>query len=598
MPTNNPYISLSKAENYTISKENRVRYSAAFSAYLKRYHPAINFAATLRDPEVDTFDELIEIMGKLELPVLFNIAMSRLIEFAPEALKSTGHIVNDTLNLVSCLEEELNAGSKFDNGPSPETNSGLNIPQNELKFDFFKEFRDRIFKLLERFLVQIIKDTILEVAVYLDGDRINRCTVPCDKNRNPYKNLYAKKAILKTGQNTLAFLQKKIQKDKLNTSPEILKEAFNKAFKELTPDELECLINGILSNDILNLLKDLLGDIVNDKEQIYNLFEDIDNIVEFTSGDGNMPTTPCGDLHIERSRRLQLEEEGKSPEEIETEIANTIQNHKERLNKIANILNNIPFDLNEILTIENSVLTRSILNKSINTAFDSLGKTYIKSMQEVLTTILVNPIGEACLAFYMSQIGNTDFGIESQIKDQIDQQIKPIDKIYLNNPLNFIFPTNFYNKYFQFLVGGTVQISFIYQDNKVFIDLNGKRKLTVIDDGIFVNFDQTQIFLPLTFDNDVKEFMNLHSRTEGLEALLKSNNHEVFGQINGSLIIDESILLSKTYNNLKTSIEKNIGKDFYFSEFNNKPEIKRQFVSLDYFQLENEKNKVKQEING
>lgn len=611
MTTKGPYVSEKETNKHMlISRGERERYKTAFDRYLKPYKSSYNFSKAI--DAAKTFQDLSYIAGKLELPLLFNISMSRLIEFSPDNLKEFAPHFDSASNLTCCLEEEIGDNLKlpnFDNKSSTQFkfNVDFDISPDFLKFDFFKTFREFLFQKLEFFSVKLIVQILKEITKYIDEDRINRCTVPCEKDRNPFKNMFTK-AIVKTGTQTLIFFQEKVRNNNLNISPEELQRFVSISMETLTPDEIDCLLKGIISSDLFDILRDLFDSLFdNNGEDIINrVFEEIDQVVDFVPGaDTLSPTSPCGDLHLERLRRLQLEREGKTETQINNEIAAILLSHKERLGIIADVLQRtVPYNINISNSIENDSenplknppITENIINKSIDATFDSLGKTYVSSMASILAQILVSPIGETCIAYFHTQVPNTQFNIAPNIQTYIESQLVSVDQTsILDNPITFILQSNFYSKYKDYLTTSGVSNQFLYLQDRIYMASNGQTKIIVGKGVISALISNQEIEITSPESNEVLEFIALHSKESGFKALIDEKNHPAFKDINISFPIS---LLTNLYDEIKVLTQTRIGKDFFFSEFNRRPNVKPFFAELDYFQLEIEKERVKVEING
>lgn len=597
MTNSNPYVFQSEANQLTLTKVERERYKNAFAEYLKQYKPSFNFAEEIK--QADSFADLGKIIGKLEYPMLFNLAMSRLMEFSPDQFKQFTTSFDDTLNLVSCLEGEISEAidniPSFDNGPSKafEFNVDFDIDLGFLQFDFFKVFRNELYSQLEKFAVRIIIGVIEVVAPYIDADRINKCTVPCEKDRNPYKNTFSK-AIVKTGAQTMLLLQDKIQQNKLSISPEELRKYIKKSIETLSPDELDCIIQGFMSNEIIIFLIDLFENLF-DGDDIVRIFNNVDNIIDLVPGSDTLsPTSPCGDLHIENFRRLQLERQGFSPTEIHQSIATTVAEHTERLRQIVDIINKVPLNISDKIRVVNAEITTSTLNKSIDNTFDSLGKIYKNSMEMILKQILVNPTGEICIAYFYSKAPNNNFGLSPSLMDYMEKQLNPVEQSMFENPLSFSFSSNFYEKYQENLEKSETTNNFLYFDDKVYMTVNDETRIIVNRTTVSVYVNNFEVQIPTTQSDELQGFIAINNRKDALESLIYSNNSSVFNDIELTI---EPIILSTLFSTLKIKIGNDMGRNFFFADLNNNPKTKKEFIAIDYFNLETEKTRVKDALN-
>lgn len=599
----NPYTK--DSGQFVISRQERVAYKNAFSKYLKTYQPQFSFKTAINDAK--TFDDLKVIVSKLEIPLLMNILTSRLLEFSSHDMQQFVQYFDDTLNLVSCLEEEISPNllnsqdNKFNNNALKNFDFNIDFDLNfNFKFDFFKIFRDKLFQKLEFITVRFVCSILFELLPYIDSDRINRCTVPCEKDRNPYKNQFTK-AVLKTGINTTIFLQQKIKENNLSISDEELQIFVKRALQTLSTDEIDCLLNGFLSSNILELLKDLFDELFDgDNSVVPSLLENLDNVVDIVPGTDTLsPTSPCGDLHVESLQRAIFEKQGLSENEINLKINEILSSNIQKLQTIGKILQNSTFDLSLDLEedsenpLKNADLTISIINKSVDTIFDSLGKNYFNAMRKILETILLSPVGEMCLAFYGSNIPQINFNISPNIKTYIDSQMN--EQVgFSDNPLALVFSSNFHEKYRDFFISSNTVDQFFYLENRVVMSVNGQVRIIVERDKIIFNINNSNVQIPLSLNEELMQFSNNYDRQSGFIAMVAEKNNPILSNIQ----FNPNILMQNTFNSMKQFLQKDMGSNFFFSEFNSLPLIKRKFIDSNLLDLEIEKERIKTEING
>lgn len=592
------YIKENQNNNFNLTPSERQIAKNVFDQFLKQYKPTYKFGKLLN--EVNSVPELGEFLQKLDIKLLMNLAVSRLLEYSPSKLKEFSSYFNQALNFASCLEQETESNLEQQNREEVLFKFNPDIIDN-LLFDFYKEFRSALIDILGFVIVNIVKSILKELIPYVDNDRINKCLVPCAKDRNPYKNLFAQ-AILKTGTQTLSFLDKKLNDNKLDDiTVEQLQQFIGQSLSKLTPNEIQCLLSGFLSSDIIEFLSKLFKDLYNkdDAEQkIVQIFDNIAQIVDFVPGTSDLaPTSPCGDLYLENLDKIKLQQEGKSELEIQSIISNKVEDYKSRLTTLGGILDNIPIDISNKVTVSNSPITTVVFEKSIDATFDALGKNYQKTIEQILKFILINPLGDICLGFYQIQnnsirnslnLGNIQELIEQQLNPQLSSNFNPLD--FFKNTENFYAR---YNKSFStpttvlfgYNSNNTVQI--IFEVNEIVIN---QTNITITTNSIktITNIEQSET---------LNSFILQTNRQEAFETVLKQNNSNVFERFLNTGYT-ESTILNNFYNLLKANIQKEIGQNFFFAEFNNRIDVKPKFAKIDFLNIDYLKQKAKDEMNG
>jgi hypothetical protein len=308
------------------------------------------------------------------------------------------------------------------------------------------------------------------------------------------------------------------------------------------------------------------------------------------------PMSPCGDLHMERLERIRMRQDGDSEAEIDEQIQKKIEDTKTKLQDIANVLDNLPFNLGPNVVINSAPITTRVFEKSVDATFNALGKNYLKAIEEVLRSILVNPLGDACIAFYQAQtidiqnslnLGETQIAIDKQLSEQIPNEVNPL--LFLQNTKNFFaryapFPTS-------------EEIRFEYQPDSIVQLLFGTNGIFIGKSTVKVAANNTTIEIPIPQEDALSIFVEQTSRDTAFETVLRKNNSTAFERVlnNGFREID---IVDKLYTKIKEGIQKNIGQTFFFAEFDLRPNVKVDFSKLDFLNLEPLKAQVKQELNG
>lgn len=597
---------------FALTREERFKKKKAFDSFLSQYRPETNFNKILKDLGTSKSDLIKsgEFLKKLNITLLLNIGVSRLLEYSPVSVQQFSGYLDQSLNLVSCLSEEFDgieqaisktAESFFNQIPDTIPKFDWNIDIDQLLFDFFKPFRNSLETLFIATILFVIKPLLNELMKYVDADRINKCVVPCEKDRNPFKNAFSK-FILKTGTQTALFFDKKAQESNLQITGKDLENFTQEALKNLSLDEIECLLNGFMSTGIKDILINLFNDMNNasiSENRVVELLKNLDNVVEFIPGNENLlPLGPCGDQRFETLDRASLRNQGYSESQINEIVTEKIANNQERLKLIANLFDGIAFNVGSNLeSVSNSDITNNIFDRSINATLDSIGKHQQSYVEKSLSNILVNPFGDICLAFYQAQsianrssfnLGENQLAFDAQLQEPIPNSITQPIQFSLNNN------ENFYTRYKSKFSDPPV-VSFDYTQNnvKIGIETNG---ITVQSNSIVVGANNVQVTIPLNQSEELKSFISETSRENAFEAVLLKNNSAVFRN-NFNLQLDEEQILSSLYSNFKESVEENLGDSFYFSEFNENPETKKNFSKLKFIDMELLKNQIRNELS-
>lgn len=584
--------------NFNISKQERVLRKSVVDDSFNQYNSSICLSDELNN--ATTFEDLKTFVGRYDLNLLLHLTVSKISSFSPANFNDFLQYLDETNILLSCLWPETAAS--INNNSTKHNKVSLLLTVESLLFDFFEQFRAAIRAKGEALLVQLIKKFFLEVLDLVDCDNINKCVTPCSPEFNPYKNLFTNLK-LKTGSNFEIFLNEKIKKHKLKISRDELKTLYAKSIESLTPEELECLLSGYKSTKIIKFISDLFNSLFGDSStdtsvenvvnDIFNNFNDLVDVIPASSE--LTPVNPCGKISVEGVARAQLIRNGKTPEEADLVIAQTISDSRLKLQTIAVFINNNPFFVDPNIN-QNSDIVKSIVKKSLDNIFDGIN-SYKISSERIYENILINQVGELNIAYFWTVKPNIiNLNIPDNINLYLNNQIKIIeDNSFFTDPLFLLTNSNsnFYKKYNLESKIKKDNFTITYNDNDINV-FSGNEKI--------FNISKTQI-------KDIELNINLPILNENIEQYVLTTNrddvHNLLSNQNDNLLtqyfnIDVEKLSSDVYKNISDYIQKDIGKLFYFEQYNNENRDvlnKLKFSDLDYFNLEIVKNRIKEKIN-
>lgn len=416
----NPYVRIQERANYDISKVERLYRKSPENKWIKENLPRTACVNSQID-ELNSFEDLGAFIGKFNLNLVTQIVALKAASVSPVNFNDFLPYLDQTIKYFSCIFSE-NLESVNNNSPKGKSFDfgAINL---DIPFDFLKIYGVALFALLEKIAIEIIKSVFIEILSVIDCDKIDRCIVPCNPSENPYKNLLVK-PIIKESMNTGAFFAQKIIDGKFSErgfdiTDKEMQEYATKAVSRLTPSELDCLLNGFMSSDVVKFLMELFKDHTGHDATtniIDIIFKDIDEVVDL------VPYTPttidnndCGLVSIESIARMRLRRDGFTEQQITDKMNIAIQESNGKLTKIVNFLQqlpNSPPDLTAVSfqdsngnTYHNSPIVSTVVNTSLDLIFSPIetNQVYVVSL---LNKLLVNPFGEMCLAYYWTNWGN------------------------------------------------------------------------------------------------------------------------------------------------------------------------------------------------
>ncbi len=573
--------------NFNITKEERVNKKTVFDQLLKQYKTEICLSDFLVH-EVHDYSSLRQFIGKFDLELLLQLSIAKISSFSPANFNDFLQYMDQSMILLSCLWAE--SADQISNTSTKSKTFNLGDEILALIFDFFAQLRDKIRKKGEELIVSFIKKFFLEIVKFVDCNRVNKCIVPCDPDRNPYKNIFAKMG-LKAGKNTLLYLENKIKKNNLTIDKDEFNIYMEQALKNVPPEEFECLLSGFKSTNLIRFLTDLFNsmfDTNTDVSIIHDIFDEIDEIIDIIPGTIDLlPADPCGVISLESLARIRLRREGKTEEEINNIIENVILEGREQLDAIVGLLQNNPFKLDPGFS-ERSDIANTIIVSSIDNIFNGIESIRAAS-ETILKRILIKSLGEINIAFYWISTGQYNIPNIESIKESLELQIKPLTLSNFN-----LFDENFYNKY---ELNNEIKVSnFIVK-----YDLNDEISVYSGDDKIFTikktNIIDLEKQINLTIENqDILQYIETTPRAEFSSLFLENNNPLLASYFN----LDAQEILSSVYKNLTKFVQENLGINFYFEQFNRLDNLspnKTKFSNIDYFDILNAKEEIKEKLN-
>lgn len=578
--------------------------------------------------EMSTFKDVGEFVGKFNIELALQLAAMKASSYSPANFNDFIPYLDQTIDFFSCIfSANLNTvknnspkGKSFDWGAML-----LSIP-----FDFLKIYGQALFALLERLAVEIIRKIFLEILSVVDCDRIDKCIVPCDPSENPYQKFLVKPVIKESTATAMFFGQKiidgKFSEKGLEITDKEMQEYAKKAALRLAPDELECLLNGFMSSDVVAFLRELFKDHTGydaTHKDIQTIFKDIDAVVDL------VPYTPttidnnnCGMISLDSVARMRLRREGLTEQQITDRMNLVIQESQGRLTTITNFLRALPAappDLDSVTFTDangreyrNSPIAVAVIEKSIDLIFDSIkvNSTYVSTL---LQKLLVHSLGEICLGYYWVNWGE---GLSSSDEAVGEETVRnPIDIEAVNARIALEFKDevileemlltqessdNFYSKYLTTLInsrfGGYV-IDIGENGNMVIRSGNTERfslvgkTFTDISDGTTQTIEYTgvpQVYIQSTNRNDLLSVLKLY------------NSEKLFENIELPIQTDMGDILSDIYSNIYAFIEEKMASEFFFQEFTteNSPLSKKAFSDKEFLNIEVAKDRLKVKINA
>lgn len=621
----NPYKLVEERANFDITKLEREYRKRPENKWLQENLTKTRCLRT-QVPEMTTFAEVGEFMGRFNLELALQLAAMKASTIAPVNFNNFLPYLDQTIDFFSCI---FSANLDTVNNNSPKGKSfdfgAINL---EIAFDFLRIYGRALFGLLEKLAVEIIRNVFIEILSVIDCNNINKCIVPCNPNENPYKKFLVKPLIKESTNTSLFFAQKiidgKFSEKGLDITDTEMKEYGQKALKRLAPDELECLLNGFISSDVvqflIELFKDHTGHDITSRE-VEGIFENIDEIVDLA------PYTPvtidnndCGLISLESVARMRLRREGFTEQQITDKMNLAIQESEGRLTTITNFLRALPApppDMDAVSFLDdngneyrNAPIAVAVINKSVDLMFDSINvnSTYVASL---LNKLLVYSLGELCLGYYWVNWGDgidnsasvgdelfTNPITNTEIIAKINTEFKPLELSDII--LNSIIDRNFYSRYLEDSNRKRFSGFFIdvTEEGNIFIkDIESDRFSLIGSTFTDLSDGTTQV---MDYSNIPTEYILTTNRNDILGVLRTYNNEKLFSNMIIPTQSESDNILSNIYSNVYTFIDENMAKEFFFQEFvNNEEELnKEKFALKDFLNIEEAKQRLKDNINA
>lgn len=534
---------------------------------------------------VQTIEDLKNYLGRYDLSLLLQLTASKISSFSPVNFDDLVQYIDESYILLSCLWADT--AETVNNSPTKDSSFNLGFEILNLLFDFFKTFRDAIRSAGEFLLVSLIKKFFIDVLELVDCTKINKCVIKCNPDANVYKDLHVKLGI-KAGKETLLFLENKIKKNKLkDINKDKLLEFFGKTISKIQPNEFNCLLNGFISTNLFQTIKELFDSIFNGHDytfDIRDLIEGIENIVDISPGPaGSLPPDPCGYITIETYARIQLRSQGKTDDEINQIIESVILESREKLERISQLIRDNPFNFNLDLN-RNAEITNVIIRKSIDNIFDSFDQIQ-KTARTILNKILLRSIGDLNIGFYYLNNLNIE-----ELDEYIKTQVSPIVKT------SFIsFNENFYSNY-NLPIEPVKHFSINYIDNNLIRVSYNNIPVYEIQKHKLI---ELETLLELDLNNEeLSQYINSKTRTDILDLLFLENNNDQL--LAGTFNIQFNEVAQEVYNSTINYMNNQLSELFYFQEFYEDSAIaynKKSFIEIDYFELNQSKQIAKERLN-
>lgn len=627
---------------------------------------------------MDSFNDLGAFLGKYDLNLLTQLVAFKAMSVSPANFNDFLVYLDQTIAYFSCI---FSANLDTINNKSPSSKSFdwgaflLSIP-----FDFLKAYGIGLFKLLEKIALFIIKRIFLEILDVIDCDKINKCVIPCDPSQNPYQKLFVK-PIIKESTETLVFFGKKLieaqaQDKKIEISDKEMREYGRKAISRLLPDELECLLRGFRSTKVVQFLIDLFkehtGHDISSKV-VNTIFENINYVVDlipFTPD--TIENNPCGLISIEGIARARLRQQGFTEEQINQKMNFAIQESRGKLDTIVQFLQQLPgeeIDLDQATAYDedgnpiydengnpqingNSPIVTAVINSSLHLIFDSLNVNQHAS-QLILNRILVNTLGELCLAYYWTNWGHAGTHVPPELvpmslpvgqgvdpdedlpgqqnnnapeeessviigdifipypfpdsnpvftplKEKIVQQLEPFpdNSFLIDFILNGSTDERFYTKYDLDTKGKFSGYKVDYKENGNISILKNNRQFFSLQ-GIAFRDLLNNVSVTLS-DLRVSPEYVLNTNRNNVDSLFKLYNSEKLVPFIDNSIKDIEKIFETIYEDALVYMEDTQPKEFFFQEFFEvtNPLMKKIFSQLDYLNTSVIIERIKDEIDA
>lgn len=659
----NPYILVEERANYNISKLERIYRKTPENKWLQENANRTRCLST-QVPDMDTFAEVGEFMGRFNLELALQLAAMKASTIAPVNFNDFLPYLDQTIDFFSCI---FSANLDTVNNNSPKGKSfdfgAINL---DIVFDFLRIYGRALFGLLEKLAVEIIKKVFIEILSVIDCNNIDKCIVPCDPSENPYKKFLVK-PLIKESMNTGLFFAQKIIDGKFNergfdiTDTE-MKEYANKAIKRLTPNELECLLKGFMSSDLvqflIELFKDHTGHDITSRE-IEGIFEDIDGVVDL------VPYTPttidnneCGLISLESVARMRLRREGFTEQQITDRMNFAIQESRGRLTTITNFLRALPAPPTDMDAVSfrddtgteyrNAPIAVAVINKSIDLMFDAIdvNSAYVTSL---LNKLLVYSLGELCLGYYWVNWGDgvgdnsATAGDElfqnpitnTEILTKINNELRPMEAYEIILTQNGT--PNFYTKYLTNLEERRLVPRRLNLDNPdagpepestsdsnideqsfesssrerfggFVIDITEEGTIVIRDGGAdrfklvgsnFTDLSDGTIQV-MDYSGIPTEYILTTNRNDILDILKLYNTEKLFSDMALPVQDEADNILFNIYSNVYSFIDESMAKEFFFEEFAANEDVlnKEDFANTDFLNIEVAKQRLKDNINA
>lgn len=622
----NPYINIQERANYDMSALERSYRRTPENKWIQENLPPRQ-CVNIQVDGMDSFKDVGEFIGKFNLELALQLAAMKASSYSPANFNDFLPYLDQTIDFFSCIfsanldtvKNTSPKGKSFDFGAF-----ALSIP-----FDFLKIYGKALFALLEKLAVEIIKKVFLEILSVVDCDKIDKCIVPCNPNDNPYKKFIVK-PVIKESTNTAIFFGQKILDGKFNEkgfdiTDKEMQEYAKKAVQRLAPDELECLLNGFMSSDVINFLielfKDHTGHDVTSRE-IGTIFNDINAVVDLVPyTPTTIDTNDCGLISLDSVARMRLRREGLTEQQISDRMNLVIQESRGRLTTITNFLRALPApspDLGAVSFTDNgreyrnSPITVAVINKSIDLIFDSINvnSTYVSTL---LQKLLVYSLGELCLGYYWVNWGE---GLDSSdetvgeetipnpvnietIRAKIEVEFKPVvelETILLEQRGT----DNFYSKYLTNLISlrfGGFLID-ITEEGSILVKNENIERFSLIGNTFTDSLDGTT--QNVDYSNIPQTYLLSTNRNDLLSILKLYNSEKLFSDTALPVQNEADNILTRVYSNIYAFIDESMSKDFFFQEFVtlNTVLAKKEFSNKDFLNMEVSKERLKEKINA
>lgn len=599
----NPFVK--NRINYNISKNEKI---IRKNEYYRKV-PFENDAPCVKDEIVNSnnLEEFFENISQLDMYTLLQMVVLKSAKESPNSFNEFLLYGEQAVSLVSCLKCELENLAKIDNTVKTDVNFDFGLEIQEIFFDWGKEIRISIEQIITEYLFKIVKNLWIEALDFIDCNSINKCIVSCCGD-DPYKNILTK-TVLKNTDVVSSNIRKKLLDPKYRIDKEKVKEkdveiALKQFLENSVPEEINCVFSGIRNSDLIKRLENLLNKDEKkvNKQFILDLMTDLPDYVDFVpiTLDQNINlNNPCGLISLDNVAKIKLLRKGYTEQEANAAIQENIARMGDKLNTISSILQDRSLYNSDLLlndpNYENSEITKTIINNSIDFLFDSLN---IKNNTFSLYKRDLKPTGDICLAyFYILKDIIQSYISFREMSSKITSKISPPGTTpngfdISNYFLEETFQDSFYDRFLKGVRNLISRYNIVYNGDIITVSYNNENIAYCNKYDLFINDSAISI------DDELdRNYIETYSRNN-LEQIFTSNNNDP--ELLQSFNLNNEFIINSVYANLFNYLEKNISKDFYFEEFNSQTidNLKKyKFYNSDFFDIENSKQKLKEKIN-